>query len=274
MTLGEHIRTLRMRYNLSQEDLAARLEVSRQSVSKWETNASVPDLDKLVKLSDLFDMTLDALVRGETAVPAPTYIPQPVARPRPVWQIVGIVLLGIAGIILLVCILSGGQLSSGLILALPFVVSGTICLTVSWHPGLLCAWSISALLDIFVVSGIRFNWRAVLRSLRYLPQNWPLQDWQWFDLAMMAVQLAWIVFLMVWLCKCLQPRIPSLDGKKRNLPTAGWLLFVLLHAPWLWMAARLEILRVILIVTTDWLRFALLALLLACQSADRRHKSA
>ena len=66
MTLGERIRNLRMKQNLSQEDLADALSVSRQSVSKWETDASVPDLEKLLKLSDLFGVSLDTLVRGET----------------------------------------------------------------------------------------------------------------------------------------------------------------------------------------------------------------
>ena len=74
MTLGERIYTLRTARNLSQEELAERLDVSRQSVSKWETDVSVPELDKLVKLCDLFGVSLDELVRGNppaAAVPAP-----------------------------------------------------------------------------------------------------------------------------------------------------------------------------------------------------------
>ena len=67
MTLGERIYTRRTALGMSQDKLAEQLEVSRQSVSKWETDASVPDLDKLVKLSELFHMTLDELVKGETA---------------------------------------------------------------------------------------------------------------------------------------------------------------------------------------------------------------
>lgn len=214
MTLGEHIRTLRIQHKLSQEDLAARLDVSRQSVSKWETDASVPDLDKLVKLSDLFSVSLDQLVRGDTAKPETAYFPSPTVGPRPLRQYIGGALLGLAGLLLLVCILLAGHLGTALLLALPFAVCGVICLTVSWHPGLICAWSLSALADLFVVDGLRCNWRTGLRSLRYLPQNWPLADWQWFDLAMTALQIAWIVFLMVWLGKCLLPHIPPLDRKK------------------------------------------------------------
>jgi len=54
MSLGEKIYKLRTEKNLSQGDLADRLEVSRQSVSKWENNNAVPDLDKIIALSEIF----------------------------------------------------------------------------------------------------------------------------------------------------------------------------------------------------------------------------
>ena len=71
MTLGENICRLRTEKGMSQGDLADLLEVSRQSVSKWETGSSVPELDKLVKLSGLFGVGLDELVKGEKADPGP-----------------------------------------------------------------------------------------------------------------------------------------------------------------------------------------------------------
>ena len=67
MTLGERIYKLRTEKEMSQEDLAVALEVSRQSISKWETNGSVPALDKLVKLSEIFGVSLDELVTGKKA---------------------------------------------------------------------------------------------------------------------------------------------------------------------------------------------------------------
>lgn len=54
MNLGEKIYELRMKKNLSQGDVADALDVSRQSVSKWENNSAVPDLDKIIKLAELF----------------------------------------------------------------------------------------------------------------------------------------------------------------------------------------------------------------------------
>ena len=65
MTLGERIYKLRTDKELSQGELANALEVSRQSISKWETNGSVLELDKLIKLSEIFDISLDELVTGK-----------------------------------------------------------------------------------------------------------------------------------------------------------------------------------------------------------------
>ena len=65
MNLGENISRLRAARGMSQGDLAEALDVSRQSISKWETGGAVPELDKLMKLSALFGVTLDELVTGE-----------------------------------------------------------------------------------------------------------------------------------------------------------------------------------------------------------------
>ena len=78
MTLSEKILRLRTQKGLSQLELAEQLGVSRQSVSKWETGQSVPDLDKLIKLSDLFGVTVDELVReGERPQPPQPETPPP-----------------------------------------------------------------------------------------------------------------------------------------------------------------------------------------------------
>ena len=70
MTLGEKIITLRKTQKLSQGDLAEKLNVSRQSVSKWETDASVPELNKLIMISNLFNVSLDELVKSDVDSPA------------------------------------------------------------------------------------------------------------------------------------------------------------------------------------------------------------
>ena len=70
MTLGANIVRLRTQKNWSQGDLADALDISRQSVSKWETDTSIPELDKLLKLAELFGVTLDELVCGENTAKA------------------------------------------------------------------------------------------------------------------------------------------------------------------------------------------------------------
>lgn len=64
--LGERLFELRKSKNLSQEDVADKLGVTRQSVSKWETNQSTPDFDKIVPLCELFEITTDELLKGES----------------------------------------------------------------------------------------------------------------------------------------------------------------------------------------------------------------
>ena len=69
MTLGTNIQQLRKEHNMSQGDLADALDISRQSVSKWETDTATPDLDKLLKLSEIFSVSLDELVKGADDTP-------------------------------------------------------------------------------------------------------------------------------------------------------------------------------------------------------------
>lgn len=68
MTLGEKIYRLRTEQGLSQEALGEKLGVSRQSVSKWETNQSVPELDKIVAVSEIFGVSTDYLLKEEEEV--------------------------------------------------------------------------------------------------------------------------------------------------------------------------------------------------------------
>lgn len=64
MAFQDNLYNLRKRDKITQEELADRLGVSRQSVSKWETGEAYPETDKLITLSDMFGVTLDELLRG------------------------------------------------------------------------------------------------------------------------------------------------------------------------------------------------------------------
>ena len=62
MEFAEKLTLLRRREGMSQEQLADRLGITRQSVSKWESGASVPELAKLIAIADLFGVSLDYLM--------------------------------------------------------------------------------------------------------------------------------------------------------------------------------------------------------------------
>ena len=64
-TIAERLFLLRKQKGLSQEELADMTEVSRQAVSKWERGEAVPDIDKLVKLSQIYDVSIDSIVKGD-----------------------------------------------------------------------------------------------------------------------------------------------------------------------------------------------------------------
>ena len=69
MTLGEKIQALRKQSGLSQEALAEKLAVTRQTVSKWELNRSMPDLDFIARLSELFEVSADYLIKDDRSAP-------------------------------------------------------------------------------------------------------------------------------------------------------------------------------------------------------------
>lgn len=65
MVLGEQIKKHRRLLNMTQEDLCQKLNTTRQTVSKWEKNMIEPDINTLLKLSNIFDISLNELITGE-----------------------------------------------------------------------------------------------------------------------------------------------------------------------------------------------------------------
>ncbi len=85
MTFGERLYELRKKSGLSQEQLAEKLEVSRQSISKWESDKAYPEMTRLLFMSDYFGVSLDYLMRGEETpaseqTPDERYQPEQVSR--------------------------------------------------------------------------------------------------------------------------------------------------------------------------------------------------
>lgn len=65
MNLGERLFELRKSKSLTQDEVAEKLNVTRQTVSKWETNQSTPDFDKIVPISELFEIGVEELITGK-----------------------------------------------------------------------------------------------------------------------------------------------------------------------------------------------------------------
>ena len=201
MKLHEKIYRLRTEKKLSQGDLAEILDVSRQSVSKWETGASIPDLDKLVKMSDLFGVTMDFLVREEIEemdakvsnpiehtheedekreIPQNTVI---VKEAFPIRKLFG-ALLFISALIFL-------------FLAWPLsvfaAVLGVLCFVFRKHTLLWCTWFTYFSLDIFLINGTGINRRVIFSPYAYSEWGFRILV-HWGYLLLLVALIAWTVY--------------------------------------------------------------------------------
>ena len=201
MKLHEKIYRLRTEKKLSQGDLAEILDVSRQSVSKWETGASIPDLDKLVKMSDLFGVTMDFLVREEIEemdakasnpiehtheenekreIPQNTVI---VKEAFPIRKLFGAILFVSALIFLF--------------LAWPLsvfaAVLGVLCFVFRKHTLLWCTWFTYFSLDIFLINGTGINRRVVFSPYAYSEWGFRILV-HWGYLLLLVALIAWTVY--------------------------------------------------------------------------------
>ena len=144
MTVSEKIYTLRTRLGLSQEELAEKLGVSRQSVSKWETGQSLPDLEKIIKLADLFGVSVDELVReGER--------PQPEIKEvyiKEKWKLTGTQTAGFCVEVMGLALDLLGLVGEARLLVLVgtvLVVLGLPLLLAKKHPWIIFGWLVVAL---------------------------------------------------------------------------------------------------------------------------------
>jgi len=228
MSLGETIYKLRTEKNLSQGDLAEKLEVSRQSISKWENNSAVPDLEKIVKLSEIFEETLDELVKGEAvskrtepnaAIPQET-IKETGFLPR---KVAGTILLCMAFLVVMFFGVAGGGLA-GLIFALPFLTCGVLCFVLKKNVGLWCAWAVYVLCDIYMSYATGISRASVLHTLQWTHQmNYARLAFAW----VMVLTLAAIMAVTV-LRFGKQPFTDVAKGRSRLI--TAWIVLAVIQA--------------------------------------------
>jgi len=231
MTLGQKINQLRLEQNLSQNDLADMLNVSRQSISKWETDGSVPDLDNLIKLSQIFHVTLDELVLNKmpdmavsadsstatTASLPDTSEEQHVQGGLSVRLLAGFALLICSAVGILICTILGDP-AAGLVLMLPFMISALICFTVPKHTGLVIFWFLSIAFDAFLrfATGINWHLTRMLFDPRYMAGGF-------------TIQILIAIVEVIWLCTLILITIRRFHRGKAPLPkklVMGWILYI------------------------------------------------
>ena len=190
MTLGQKITNLRKARGMTQEALSETIGVTRQTISKWELDASTPDLDYLCKLCDLFGVTADYLIRPEkedveAAETAPSEPATPPSRtetiPPPVYSasiktisgvrfagwilfILGLISIPIAVLLFLFRIDS----TALWILAGVFIIVGLELLLIRWKPLLFVMWTawlfwtfVQFVLNSFVYILFTFTWASI-----------------------------------------------------------------------------------------------------------------
>lgn len=237
MNLGEKIYRLRTARNLSQEELGELLGVSRQSISKYENNSAVPDLEKVIRLGEVFGVPLDELVKDEKAAEnkreenmgssqgeiqsetqagarSETRIESEAASAGfPGRKLAGIILLCMAFLAGLVFAVMGDWLV-GMALAIPFVLCGLICFLFRKLVGLWCFWAVWMYVDVWVLRGMGAHWSGIGYTIK---RN---------DALMISDRLivSWVQFLVmvflvaftVWRCG----REPMQPDKKQILRLA------------------------------------------------------
>lgn len=148
MTFGEKLSKLRKENNYTQEQLADILNVSRQSVSKWESDTAYPETDKLICLASLFECSTDYLLKNECVNKNGEFVANSQAAKAvslTTQKIVGYILLTvslIAGILVLLLSNSEEQLFVLIPIVLSILACGLICLFIEHKAGYWCTWVI------------------------------------------------------------------------------------------------------------------------------------
>lgn len=193
MTLGEKIYELRTGQNLSQGDLANELNVSRQSISKWENGNSTPDLEKIVKLAEIFNVSLDELIKNEEKEISVIDTPQqnPTIRTNTREKKIGKGLL-IAGIASIFAFLLLGLGITGFFVAIPLFACSIIYYKARSNHFFYCLWAIIPLADLYIRFAMGINWSVIKQTL-----TWEY-SWNYGRLAIGWGQFIVIAFLIIF----------------------------------------------------------------------------
>ena len=240
MNIGERIYNLRTEANMSQGDLAEKLNVSRQSVSKWENNNSTPDIEKLVLIASVFGITVDKLVKDDvtknienlsnetiSSFENQNTIPQASTNEtksttlKPVKNLKAAKILLVLGILVAFGFFVFGLGFAGLIFALPFLVCSLICYCSKKDVGFACAWVLVFLADMYVRLGTGISWATIRLTSQW---EYSMNYWRLF---IAWVQFAVILSLVIYTIVRAKKVVTEITPKLKKELLAYWLGFII-----------------------------------------------
>ncbi len=240
MNIGERIYNLRTQADMSQGDLAEKLNVSRQSVSKWENNNSTPDIEKLVLLAEVFGITVDELVKdtatenadalsgksstfsyNQEATPQPPEEIKATAPAKPLKNIKAAKALLVLGILVAFGFFIFGLGLTGLIFALPFLVCSLICYLSKKDVGFYCVWALVFMADMYVRLGTGISWATIRLTSQW---DYSMNYWR---LLIAWVQFAVILSLVIYTIVRAKKVVTEITPKHKKELIAYWLGFVI-----------------------------------------------
>ena len=240
MNIGERIYNLRTQADMSQGDLAEKLNVSRQSVSKWENNNSTPDIEKLVLIASVFGITVDELVKDDvtknienlsnetiSSFENQNTIPQASTNEtksttlKPAKNLKAAKILLILGILVAFGFFIFGLGLTGLIFAIPFLVCSLICYLAKKDVGFACTWVLVFLADMYIRLGTGLSWAAIK-----LTTQWEY-SMNYGRLLIAWVQFAVILSLVIYTIVRAKKVVTEITPKLKKELLAYWLGFII-----------------------------------------------
>lgn len=205
--LGEQIYKYRTAKGLSQLELAEALDVSRQSISKWETNVAVPELAKLVKMAELFEVTLDELIldkKAEMPAEEEILVRETVAKikreekkPSMAKTVFGVIFLVVGILFAGYCLLFGAWLTA-LAFLTPCVLSAIFCLKQFRFAALWCVETWFGFVAMICYNSMSISWTQIWMTSFLLLQDGanPMRvALAW----VLAITLALLIGITVWI---------------------------------------------------------------------------
>lgn len=192
MNIADRIQSLRKAKGISQEELADAVGVSRQAVSKWEGEQSIPDIDKVIIMSDFFEVTTDYILKGiETEKQADTKTVN-----ASIFVIVATV-LNFLGVIVSSAVWYEEQVPMALVIGLVFMAVGCMVFgiglaapTLNREKAKRTFWTINIWLLAFLPLSFVYN---IL--FRHTPAPYPL-----VGTPLIAFPVFWLVYVAICLC--------------------------------------------------------------------------